>query len=44
MATDRGDFTDEDFTQVTVCLPCADGDHHVCYGEQCQCYCGGEQV
>lgn len=29
------------YTTVTlrVCLPCAHGDHHTCYGEGCQCAC-----
>jgi hypothetical protein len=30
--------------QISVCLPCDDGDCHVCYGEECQCVCQGQLV
>lgn len=27
-----------------LCLACDDGDHHTCYGGQCECECEGEEV
>lgn len=46
MANDDGTLTDDDFTQITitVCLACADGDCHTCYGEGCECRCEGDEV
>lgn len=40
----RYDMARSNFVTTTLCLPCSDGDHHVCYGERCECYCKGEQV
>jgi hypothetical protein len=34
----------DSFTTLTVCLPCADGECYTCYGEGCECRCGGEEA